>query len=236
LTLSVAFSIFEEPRVERTAPAPRFPFAIFDMDGTLIDTSTLILASYSYAIAGSLSKQLNASDILSLSGRTLRDALAKSVPSDQIELASDRYHEYFARRFARRTRTYPGVRKLLTSLRQADVMLGVFTGASRKSAQTALELSGLDLFFHSIVTADDVNQSKPDPEGLQKAMDQLGAADDETIYVGDDPDDIVASRRAGVTGAGALWGSRKREELEALNPDFLFNYPSDVEALVTGPL
>jgi phosphoglycolate phosphatase-like HAD superfamily hydrolase len=67
-------------------------------------------------------------------------------------------------------------------------------------------------------------------------MDQLGARDDQTIYVGDDPDDIVASRRAGVTGAGALWGSRKRAQLEALNPDFLFNYPSDVEALIAGPL
>jgi HAD superfamily hydrolase (TIGR01549 family) len=206
------------------------------MDGTLIDTFTLILASYSYAIAGSLSKQLNVPDIPSLTGRTLKDALAKSVPSDRIELASDRYHEYFAGRFRRRTRTYPRVRKLLISLRQAGVMLGVFTGASRKSAQTALQLSGLDLFFHSIVTADDVSQSKPDPEGLQKAMDQLGAADYQTIYVGDGPDDIVASRRAGVTAAGALWGSRKREQLKALRPDFLFNDPSDVEALVAGPL
>jgi HAD superfamily hydrolase (TIGR01549 family) len=206
------------------------------MDGTLIDTFTLTLASYSYAIAGSLFKQLNAPDIPSLSGRTLKDALAKFVPSDQIELASDRYHEYFARRFTRRTRIYPGVRKLLISLRQAGVRLGVFTGASRKSAQTALQLSGLELFFHSIVTADDVSHSKPDPEGLQKAMDQLGARDDQTIYVGDDPDDVVASRRAGVTGAGALWGSRKREQLEALNPDFLFNYPSDIEALFAGPL
>jgi HAD superfamily hydrolase (TIGR01549 family) len=116
----------------------------------------------------------------------------KSVPSDQIELASDRYHEYFARRFTRRTRTYPGVRKLLIFLRQAGVMLGVFTGASRKSAQTALQLSGLELFFHCIVIADDVSQSKPDSEGFQKAMDQLGATDDQTIYVGDDPDDVVA--------------------------------------------
>jgi len=173
------------------------------MDGTLIDTFTLILASYSYAIAGSLSKQLNPSDIPSLSWRTLKDALAKSVPSVQIELASDRYHEYFARRFTRRTRTYPGVRKLLIS-------------------------------SHSIVTADDVSQSKPDPEGLQKAMVQLVAANYRTIYVGDDPDDIVASRRAGVTCAGALWGSRKREQLKALGPDFLFNDPSDVEALVGG--
>jgi pyrophosphatase PpaX len=213
---------------------PRFPFVIFDMDGTLIDTFTLILASYGYAIAGCLSKQLNAPDIPSLSGRTRKDALAKSVRSDEIELASARYHEYFAQHFARRTRTYPGVRKLLISLRQAGVMLGVFTGASRKSAQTALQLSGLDLFFHSIVTADDVNQSKPQPEGLRKAMDHLGATDDLTIYVGDEPDDIVASRRAGVNGAAALWGSRKRNQLEVLRPDFLFSDPSDVEALVLG--
>jgi pyrophosphatase PpaX len=208
-----------------------FRFAIFDMDGTLIDTFTLILASFGYAIAGCLSRQLNAPDIPSLSGRTLKDALAKSVPSDKIQLASDRYHEYFAQHFARRTRTYPGVRRLLISLRQAGVMLGVFTGASRKSTQTALQLSGLDLFFHSIVTADDVSRSKPDPQGLRKVMDQLRATVDQTIYVGDDPDDIVVSRRAGVNGAAALWGSRKREQLEALNPDFLFNDPSEIEVL-----
>jgi pyrophosphatase PpaX len=201
------------------------------MDGTLIDTFTLILASYGYAIAGCLSKQLNVSGVPSLSGRTLKDALAKSVPYDQIQVASDRCHEYFAQHFTRRTRTYPGVRRLLISLRQAGVMLGVFTGASRKSTQTALQLSGLDVFFRSIVTADDVSQSKPYPEGLRKAMDQLGATDDQTIYVGDDPDDVVASRRAGVNCAAALWGSRKRGELEALNPDFLFYDPSDIEVL-----
>ena len=223
------------PSAESTSLVPRFPFVIFDMDGTLVDTFTLILASYGYAVAGCFSTQLKAPDLPSLSGYTLKDALAKSVPSDQIEMASDRYHEYFARRFARRTRTYPGIRKLLISLRQAGVMLGVFTGASRKSAQTALQLSGLDPFFHSIVTADDVSQPKPDPEGLHKAMNQLGASDDQTIYVGDDPDDIVASRRAGINAAAALWGSRKRDQLEALRPDFLLNDPSDVDVLFVGP-
>jgi pyrophosphatase PpaX len=234
MTQSLVLSGSHRANAECTSPVPRFRFVIFDMDGTLVDTFTLILASYGYAVAGCLPKELNAPDVPSLSGYTLKDALAKSVPSDQIELASDRYHDYFARRFARRNRTYPGIRKLLVSLHQARVMLSVFTGASRRSAQIALQLSGLGLFFHSIVTADDVRRPKPDPEGLHKAMDLLAATDDQTIYVGDDPNDIVASRRAGINAAAALWGSRKRDQLETLRPDFLFNDPSDAYVLLAG--
>jgi pyrophosphatase PpaX len=92
----------------------------------------------------------------------------------------------------------------------------------------------LDLFFHSIVTVDDVRQPKPDPEGLHRAMDLMAATDDQTICVGDDPDDLVASRRGGTKAAAALWGSRKRDQLEALRPDFLFNDPCDADVLLAG--
>ena len=199
------------------------------MDSTLVDTFTLIVASYSHAVAACFPKGLNADAIINLPNYTLDEALARTVPADQVALASSRYHEYFMRHFDRRTRTYPGIRKLLASLQRAGVTLAVFTGASRKSAEIALHRSGLAPFFDAIVTADDVSQTKPDPQGLELVMDAVGAPKGKTVYVGDDPNDIVASRRAGIQGAAALWGSRKRDQLRALRPDLLFNDPFDAD-------
>jgi len=117
------------------------------------------------------------------------------------------------------------------AFRRREVGLAVFTGQTRIATQITLHRTGLADFFTEIVTADDVTMPKPSPEGLKLAMEGIGADPDGTVYVGDDPDDIYASRGAGVKTAAALWGSVKRNELVALQPDFTFNKPVDVQLL-----
>ena len=77
------------------------------------------------------------------------------------------------------------------------------------------------------MTRDDVSAPKPDPEGLIAAMEIIGANSDETVYLGDHPNDIKASRNAGAKTAAAFWGSMHRNKLEDLKPDFLFRHPSE---------
>ena len=81
------------------------------------------------------------------------------------------------------------------------------------------------------MTGDDVNKPKPDPEGLRIAMERIGAHSDQTIYVGDHPDDIAASRNAGARTAAANWGSLHGTKLYDLKPDFLFKHPFEVLSL-----
>ena len=215
---------------------PRFSYVIFDMDGTLVDTFNLITGAYNFAAGDFLNGRLSMKEVLSLPGRTLDEVLAKNVPAAHLDDVLDRYHWFFEKNFHSQTKVFPGIRKLLVTMRRKGIKLAVFTGASRRTAQITLRKSELADFFLRLVSADDVNQPKPDPEGLQIVMNAMGADPDKTVYVGDHPDDIIASRNARIKTAAALWGSKRSRDLQALHPDFIFKAPSDAHELAAWSL
>jgi len=216
--------------------SPLFPYVIFDMDGTLVDTFDLIADSYNYAVGAPMNALPGTKRASGAQGYTLEEALAKWVPMVDIPNALVRFHDYFERNFNSDVKVFPGIKESLMAFRRRGVGLAVFTGQTRIATQITLQRTGLLNFFTKIVTADDVTEPKPSPEGLKLAMEGIGADPDETVYVGDDPDDIYASRGAGVKTAAALWGSVKRSELVALRPDFTFSKPVDIQHLSTWTL
>jgi phosphoglycolate phosphatase-like HAD superfamily hydrolase len=215
------------------AVSPLFPYVIFDMDGTLVDTFNLIAESYDYAIGSLTRKQLDGSRASGAQGYTLEEALAKGLPVSDVPKALGRFHDYFDKNFNSRANVFPGIKRSLVALRRRGVGLAVFTGQTRRATEITLQRTDLKDFFTEIVTADDVTEPKPSPEGLKLAMEGIRADPDGTVYVGDDPDDVYASRGAGVKTAAALWGSVRRNELVALQPDFTFSKPTDVQLLST---
>jgi len=201
------------------------------MDGTLVDTFRLITDAYNFAAEDFLTKRLTMREVLTTPGRTLNDVLAENIPATHMEEAVNRYYRYFESNFHSRTKVFPGIRNLLVTMKRKGIKLAVFTGAPRRTAQMVLGKSELENYFLRVVTADDVIQPKPNPEGLQVAMNAIGADPNKTIYVGDHPDDILASREARIKTAAALWGSKLPRELQALSPDFIFKDPSDAHEL-----
>jgi pyrophosphatase PpaX len=209
---------------------PVFPWIIFDMDGTLIDTFELSLGCFNYAVGKFLKRTVTAEEALEIPGGTLEEQLGNYVPLRDTRRAAQHYRAHFHNHFSSGTRVFPGIRGLLFKLRARGVKLAVCTGADGQTAWYALVRSGLSQYFTTVVTADDVTKPKPDPEGLRIVMKIIGAHNDSTIYLGDHPNDIKASRNAGTKIAGACWGSKHNNELHKLKPDFLFKQPS--EALV----
>jgi len=201
------------------------------MDGTLVDSFELIAESFNYALRRFLNGTLSTEEALSVPGWTLEDQLANYIPSSAIPHAMDRYYTHFMHRFNSRTRIFPGIRGLLFTLHRRGIKLAVCTGADKKTASYTLARSGLSQFFTTVVTVDDVSKPKPDPEGLRIAMKTIGARSDQTVYLGDHPNDIKGSWNAGVKSAAAYWGSMHRNELEELKPNFSFNHPSEALAL-----
>lgn len=204
-------------------------FVIFDTDGTLVEDLDLIVAAYNYAVSEYLEREFGVEEVSALFGPPMSKIVAKAVAPEFLDVAVKKYHEYYSVHFHERARSYPGVRKMLTSLKEASYRLGVLTGAGREAARITLEKSRLSEFFDAIVTGDDVTQPKPDPEGLGLAINLMKAFPERTVCIGDSPLDIQASRRFGIRSGAALWGSRNIEEIRALKPDFIFNRPSDVE-------
>jgi len=220
-----------DPSTPQTSlPQLAFPWVIFDMDGTLVDTFQLNRRSFNYAVRKFLKRTLTTEEALGITGGTLEEQLTNYMPVSGVPGAIQRHYAHYARHFDG-TRVFPGVRGLLFTLHAKGVELAVCTGADGRIAEYTLARSGLSKFFTTVVTADDVSKPKPDPEGLRIVMERIGADSDQTAYVGDHPNDIGASRSAGVKTAGARWGSKHKGELQALKPDFLFNHPSEALTL-----
>jgi pyrophosphatase PpaX len=209
---------------------PVFPWVVFDMDGTLVDTFQLNLRSFNYAVK----RTLTAEEVLGIPGGTLEEGLGSYVPAGAVPRAIERYHAHHKRHFNSENRVFPGIRVLLFTMQARGIKLAVCTGASRQIAEFTLARSGLSQYFPTVVTGDDVNKPKPDPEGLRIAMETIGAHSDQTVYVGDHPNDIRAARTASAQTAAARWGSMHRNELQHLKPDFLFKHP--FEALTLSDL
>ena len=200
----------------------------------MVDTFDLITESYNFALAEFLDRKLGKDEVLALCGPTIEEILARSVPEEYMDVAVERYHEYFNDHFKSEAKIFPGISKVLTLLERAGVMLAVFTGAGRRVANITLRESGILHYFSTVITGDDVTQPKPDPEGLSLVMAATGAPRHQVIYIGDHPDDVEASRRARIRTAAALWGTQNRQELTSLRPDYVFNYPADALRLL-GP-
>ena len=186
--------------------SPFFPWVVFDMDGTLVDTFQLNLLSFNYAVKRSLS----AEEVLQIPGGTLEEEISSYVPAGAVPRAIERYHAYYKQRFDSVSRVFPGIRVLLLRMQTRGVGLAVYTGASRHIAEFTLAQSGLSQYFPTVVTGDDVAKPKPDPEGLRIVMEKINARPAQTAYVGDHPNDVRAARSTSIQTASAERGTQKR--------------------------
>ena len=114
---------------------------------------------------------------------------------------------------------FPGTLEMLTELRAQGCLTGLVTSKNARGTSKAIELTHMTGLFDCIITADDVERYKPDPEPLEKAMAQLGVTAAESLYVGDSAFDVDMAQRAGVMMVGVSWGARTREELDMICPD-----------------
>ena len=209
---------------------------VFDLDGTLVDSSRDIAAAANAAIGrvapGAPEIPLDA--ILSFVGEGARLLVERSLRHAGLDLPADEvlpvYLECYAERLLDTTRLYAGVAEALDGL--AGTALAVLTNKPGDFSRSILEGLGVASRFARIWGAGDVATRKPDPEGLLRLMSDLGAGAEDTWMVGDSATDVGAGRAAGVRVAGVTWGFHPGG-LRAAGPDLLIDDPRDLASLAT---
>ncbi|TWG24433.1 phosphoglycolate phosphatase/AHBA synthesis associated protein [Actinoplanes teichomyceticus] len=176
---------------------------IFDMDGTLIESTDVVTAAFRAAVVAGGGPVFSDADIVAAyplgpPRRILEHLLGRPVTSGELDL-------YYSHLASGRVRTYDGVEHVLSLIAQR-ASVAVFTGASRKAAQILLGGAGLLGFFAVVVGGDEVAHPKPEPDGILLACDRLGVEPGSVAYVGDSPLDLRAARRAGALAVAAAWG------------------------------
>lgn len=201
----------------------RLKLAVFDMDGTIIDSQRMIVAAMDMAFAGLGLTPPTKEETLSIVGLSLPVAVARLAPAC-TGAEVDRLVEGYRGAFLQMRREtggeaaaplYPGARDALTRLAARDeVLMGVATGKAMRGLLHALDSHALAPLFQTLQTADG-HPSKPHPAMLLDALAETGAEAADAVMVGDTEFDMEMARAAGMTGIAVTWGYHPEARLRA---------------------
>jgi pyrophosphatase PpaX len=213
---------------------PRLQTALFDLDGTLIDSIRLILDSYHHTLTQHKLPPRTDEEWLRGVGTPLHVQFSEWRGSPEVlEAMIATYREYNLKHHDSMVTVYPGVVQAIREIKAAGVQTGLVTSKNRQGALRGLQLVGLEPLMDVLVCCDEVTNPKPHPEPVEKAVKLLGADPATTVYVGDSIHDMNSGRAAGVKTGAALWGPFKRSHLEGANPDYWLETPEDLVGLFT---
>jgi phosphoglycolate phosphatase/pyrophosphatase PpaX len=209
--------------------------AIFDFDGTLVDTFALIATSYAAACREYLGRDLTEQEVIARFGATELNMLRKDIPPPLIDRAIEIFQRCYRENHAKLVRVFDGIPQMLADLRAKNIPLGVMTGKGRDTADVTISKLGWGQMFQSVITGDECPNPKPAPDGVLMVAQELGVPPPDCIFVGDAPADIQAGKAAGMKTVWASWHPVYRKQIEKLGPDFVAGSPKDVASLFLTP-
>lgn len=199
---------------------PKYRAVVFDLDGTVVDSVELIVASMQYAIQTVLGREMSREESIAQVGRPLREQMVILSPEHADELVRV-YREWNHREHDKMLKLYDGIVNLLYALDEAGVTLGLVTSKSRYTTQMAFDLTGIESYFEQSICADESPRNKPLPDPILLCLERMGVAPQEAAYVGDSPADIQAGKAAGADAIAVTWGVFSEDALLAEKPDLL---------------
>jgi pyrophosphatase PpaX len=218
---------------ERAAGADPVRALLFDLDGTLIDSIRLILDSYHHTVRTHGLPPRSDEEWLAGIGTPLRVVLGELARHpDQMERMIATYRDYNLAHHDAQVIPYVGAPELIRRVKRMGYLTGLVTSKNRPGAIRGLTLAGIAEHFDVLVCADDVENPKPHPEPVLKALAQLGTGPDTALFIGDSVHDMRCGRAAGVRTAAVLWGPFGRGDLESSEPDYWLDTPDDLLALL----
>jgi pyrophosphatase PpaX len=206
----------------------RFPVVLFDLDGTVVDSGAIILASMQHAAREVLGREYPDELLLqAVGGPGLEAQMAALDPAQVDELV--RVYRAHNEPLHDQLEACVGMDDVLVRLHEEGRRLGIVTAKRRATVELAFARVPLGHLFETVVGGDETERHKPDPEPLLLAARRLGVPPGKCAYVGDSPFDVQAAQAAGMFAIAVAWGRIHREErLRAEEPDALVSTPEEL--------
>jgi phosphoglycolate phosphatase len=213
--------------------------AVFDCDGTLVDSQANIHAAMRSCFAAAGLAEPDRAAVRRIVGLSLPEAMRALLPEEgeaRHQALAEGYKFSFRQMRERgevEEQLYDGIPAVLDALEADGWLLGVATGKSDRGLRLVLEHHGL---FHRFVTLQtaDRHPSKPHPSMIEAAMAEAGVAPAQTVMIGDTSYDILMAHNAGVRAIGVAWGYHEPAELLAEGADVVALHPADLPMLCAG--
>jgi HAD superfamily hydrolase (TIGR01549 family) len=187
---------------------------MFDVDGTLIDTEEITIASAQRTLRELLGVEVAAKDLEFVLGIPGTESMKRYATSEvSVEAIHARWCSYESQ-LTDQAVLFSGIPELLTSLKASGMKLGIVTSRVREEMDRDIDRLCLAPFFDTVITASDTRRHKPWPDPLQEGLRRLGAGPGEAMYVGDSIYDMECAYAATVPFALATWGAKGVERFD----------------------
>jgi pyrophosphatase PpaX len=197
----------------------RYPVVLFDLDGTVIDSGAIILASMRHAAKEVLGVEPRDEELMAAVGGPGLEAQMHALAPDRVQELVTVYREH-NEPLHEGLVCCPGIDDVLVRLKEEGRRLGIVTAKRRKTVELAFAQVPIAHLFETVVGGDETERHKPDPEPLLLALERLGAKPEDAAYVGDAPFDVQAAKAAGIFAVAVGWGGiHTRERLQQERPD-----------------
>jgi len=200
---------------------------LFDVDGTLLDTTEYIYQAFEHSLQKH-HQPLTRDHIGSIMGKPLDESYQILTQNESVEHYAQAHHEY-QNEHPHLSFAFPNATNTLQKLKDRKYHIAAVTTRRRNTVLETLEIARILPFLEHIVAYDDVENPKPHPEPILKALDFLGVSPQNAIMVGDSPVDILAGKNAGTKTVGVTYGFHGPQIAE-LGPDYVIDDIGDILA------
>lgn len=209
----------------------KYKLFIFDLDGTLIDSLLDLAHSINYVFRTMELPERSVAEVKTAIGNGALRLIEELLPNDQQhrkEEAFNLFLPHYNEHCSENTIIYEGVREYLSELSDnEEICVALLTNKPEEPTQIILDRLDMKIHFKLVIGGDTLPTRKPDPAGIEFAMNKFNAAKEETIMIGDSLPDIAAAKAAGVTSIGISGGFGEKE----FTPDIRISKFSDISTL-----
>ncbi len=209
--------------------------AIFDLDGTLVNSLTDIAEASNYALRKLGFPEHELSKYNYFVGDGVKTLIERILPEDNQNKFDETlkiYNDYYNTHYTVKTYVYDGIMETLKKLHVNGVKLAVASNKTAIFTKNVVKHYFGDELFSVVCGKEEHRPTKPNPEIIFEVMEKLNVTDNECFMIGDTNIDIKTGKNAGIKTIGCLWGFRTLEELTDANADFIAEKPNDIFKII----
>lgn len=215
----------------------KYRLAIFDLDGTILDTLEDLTDSTNYALRTNNLPARTLDEIRTFVGNGIRNLIEKAVPegtdADITEKVFREFGEHYKVHCLDKTKPYEGILQCIRSIREAGMMTAVVSNKADYAVRELCEKIFPGLYDIAVGEKQGVRR-KPYPDSVVSVLDSLSADREEAVYIGDSEVDIQTALNAGIDEIAVSWGFRKKEFLKEQGAEIVTDSPEELLEILSG--
>lgn len=220
-----------------SSPAAAQKVAVFDLDGTLLDTTRDLALAVNHTLAVFGMPQLPQDQVIAYTGNGIVRLIEQSVPAgtprDVWERAFDEFKRYYGAHALDHTEPYPGIPECVAALRAEGLGVAVVSNKADFAVQEIID-ARMPGCFDAVLGECEARgiRRKPAPDMVLAVLDQLGAARDGLVYIGDSEVDVATAAACACPCVSVSWGFRSREELVVAGATRIVDTPDELRRVL----